>query len=545
MSKLEEIKIENSKFQINVKPKSRNSIIKSNINQTHIKCNNNITFHKNNYINNNKILNSKEISTTKIDYRHYKSYPIQEIIPFSLNSTQEEKNELYWLVTYDKLIKTKKILKILNSDNNSRAKPIYTNNDLKIKYLKIPDYQIFYVKGFDKPFVRPYQESFILAKLYLLSLDEINKIFNYINKTKDKVNIDKYINLGNMNNDFCEFIDIKKKDNNDDISYPYCYFYHVGTFMNKSMILFTNTFNYINDETNKIDKLLLYSLPSSKKLYKLIKLLMKSFPEYSPNYFLEYLINRNLYKNYEEKKKEILHLLSLINNSIPNKALLNKVLRETIIGIQANTPISGGSLHIDSDKSSKSTMRLENKKRKSCLVVKNPVGVKNSLKSNTGLFISGQIGTINYLSTNQTLMPHSSINTFKNSFKNNMLSISIPYEINNANKEKDSFCAGLISSTNQQNITSDYSLIQKLKESIKNKKLEIKNLKDKGNIKNSGEREKIDINKILNKRKIEFKLSIKNSGNTIYKNEKKKNNKINNNKNYHTPKKKKKIKYYK
>ena len=107
----------------------------------------------------------------------------------------------------------------------------------------------------------------------------------------------------------------------------------------------------------------IYSLPSSKRLYKLIKLLIKSFPEYSPNYFLEYLIKRNLYKNFENKKNEILKLLSLNSFSVPNKQLLNKVLRETIAGIQTNTSISGSSLCIESNEINK--MQQKKEKRRS------------------------------------------------------------------------------------------------------------------------------------------------------------------------------------
>ena len=350
MSKYENKKITNStsetrKLFLNFISKTRNkgSSINDINNRTNIFSKNNLNQENNNKESDKNIreLISKEKATTKIDYRHYKTYPIKEIFPFSIENLQKESEEHYWLVTYDKLIKSKKILKILNYGIKVDKKPMYTEHNLKVKYMKIQDYEIFFVKGFDKPFVRPKEDSFILAKLYFLSVKEINKILNYINKTKDKMNIDKYINpiIVNNENNICEFLNIKNKNQDEDISYPYCYFYHIGMFMNISMILFTNTFNYLNEEED--NNKLLYSLPSSKKLYKLIKLLMKSFPEYSANYFMEYLIKRNLYKNYEEKKNEILNLLSSVNISIPNKLLLNKVIRETITGIQTNSSISG------------------------------------------------------------------------------------------------------------------------------------------------------------------------------------------------------------
>ena len=133
----------------------------------------------NNKIPNKTEPNQHESLTKKIDYRYYKLYPIKEIIHFSLDNVEKETNELYWFVAYDNLIKTKKILKILNSDTKGNEKPIYTENNLKIKNMKIQDFQIFFVKGFDKPFIRPNNDSFILTKLYLLSIKEINKILKF------------------------------------------------------------------------------------------------------------------------------------------------------------------------------------------------------------------------------------------------------------------------------------------------------------------------------------------------------------------------------
>ena len=239
-----------------------------NENYSHINLSSTINENNNNDNNNNNIktitksdsskLNLNEISTTKIDYRHCKSYPIKEIIPLQLLKNEE----LYWLVTYDKLIKTKKILKILNLEKNN-----YSEKNIKIKCMKIEDFEIFFVKGFNKPFVRPNKESFILAKLYLLSIKDINKILNYINKTKEKVKIDNFINLEVINTEynFSQYMNIENRNNDEDISYPYCYLYYIGNFMNKSMILITNTFNHIHNEMNNNEYSLIYSLPSSKR----------------------------------------------------------------------------------------------------------------------------------------------------------------------------------------------------------------------------------------------------------------------------------------
>ena len=561
MSKNENKKIKNStletrKLFLNYISKTRNkgSSINDINNRTNICSKNILNQENNNQDYDKKELYSEEKSTTKIDYRHYKTYPIKEIFPFSIENLNKESEQRYWLVTYDKLIKSKKILKILNYGIKVNKKPIYTESNLKVKYMKIQDYEIFFVKGFDKPFVRPKEDGFILAKLYLLSIKEINKILNYINKTKDRTNIGKYLNssIFYSENNICEFININNKIQDEDISYPYCYFYCIGVFMNISMILFTNTFNYLNEEAdNNQNKSLLYSLPSSKKLYKLIRLLMKSFPEYSANYFIEYLIKRNLYKNYEEKKNEILNLLSSTNISIPNKLLLNKVIRETITGIQTNSSISGSSIHIESNESSKChPILIENQKNNSLIYNKNLKEFKNSLKSNNGIYINGQVVTTNYLSTNHTSIPYNSIKTLKNSFKNNVPSISIPYEINNAKKERESigiYLTGSYYNNNQKRII-NYCLPKRNKEEEKNeinKKFINKNIV-KG--KNSEDKENININNILNKKKVDIFTKIGNKslnfGSIISRN-KKKENKSNNSKIYHTPKKRKKMNYYK
>lgn len=496
-----------------------------------------------NYNNEEEILesNPKEKSTSKIDYRHYKSYPIKDIFP--LQNISNNNLDLYWLVTYDKLMKPKKILKILNNDIKSNEKPIYTENSLKVKFIKIDNFEIFFVKGFDKPFVRPKKDSFILAKLYLLTVKEINKIINYINKTKEKFTIKEIINIENTEseNNYCELTDNKNNFKDVDISYPYCHFYYVGKFMNISMLLVTNTFNNLESQENN-NSSLMYTLPSPRKLYKLIKLLIKYFPEYSVNYFLEYLIKRNLYRNYAEKKSEILNILSLNNASVPNKFLLNKVLRETITGIQTNSSISGSSLHIDSDESSKCLNKIENENQKRISLIKNNnnlLGFKNSLKSSNGLYLNGPIGSINYLSTNQTIRACNSIKTLQNSFKYNFIpTITIPNEINNARNEKESFGVYLTGSTNFQNRLSCNLLPRK------EKGIEVK----KNN--NKKDKENIDINLILNKKKSDMffgnKIENKNSINSNIVNKKKeKRNKINNSKIYHTPKKRKKMKYYK
>ena len=501
---------------------------------------------------------NNEKVTSKIDYRHCKIYPIKDILP--MQKLDNDFDEYYWLVTYDKLIKTKKILKILNSKFDFYDKNMYTEKSLKIKNIKIPNFEIFFVKGFDKPFVRPNKDSFILTKIYLLSMEEINTVINYLNRTEGKIDIKKYVKkLSINNNSFCDIIKKNNRHNKDiDISYPYCHLFHIGRFMNISMVLFTNTFNKINKSSNSQElnnKKIIYSLPSSKKLHKLVKLLINTFPDYTPDYLIDYLLKPNLYINCDSKKKEILKLLSLLKYSVPNKFLLNKVLRDTIAGIQTASSKSGSSILIESVERYENPIKNQNK---ISVFNKNiSLGIKNSLKSNNIKLNNGQLATTNYLSTNHTLMPSNSINTFNNSLKINPLTITIPCEINNAKKEKTNLRVGTsLTSTNLDNNKriSNYFLTKKdnnVKKKLTSKDLgnvlKIKNSDDKENIHN---KENIDINRLLINRKKDEGNSINkifNCNDTSIKckkNEKK--SKISNNsKIYHTPKKRKKYKYYK
>ena len=81
------------------------------------------------------------------------------------------------------------------------------------------------------------------------------------------------------------------------------------------MFLFINSFNYL--KTYNINNNLIYSLPSSKKLYKFIKILIKSFPEYNIDFIINSVINSDLYSNHREKKFEIFKYLSLLEHSVP------------------------------------------------------------------------------------------------------------------------------------------------------------------------------------------------------------------------------------
>ena len=439
-------------------------------------------------------------STSKIDYRHFKKYPLKEIFPLKL--LEEEMDKLYWLVTYDKLIKSKNIVKILNYDimdnndkNQIKAKPMYTESSLKIKTTK---------------------------------------------------------------RDIFQYIEIKKNsDINIDINFPYCYIYYLGKYMNISMYLFTNSFNYI--QTYNLHSNIIYSLPSSKKLYKLIKILIRSFPEYNAEYIINNIIKYDLYSNSKEKKYEIFKYLSMLKHSVPNKNLLNKILRETITGIQTSSSASISSPAFDSGEQVKTSENDQNNQKISIAKqsiddIKNniPAGCKfefkSSLNSKNNFFLNGQNGTIN-LSTNHTMIPSNSIPAFsnKNSITNNIPLITIPYDNNNTKKDN---CGNFYLSN--KNLIPGKNLMPK--KNIEQKKISAKNFGTK--LKFIEDKENIDINSIFNKKKedniFDNKKNKEKNYNNNYKdalikkkkNEKKKGNKDDKNE-YHTPIKRKKIKYYK
>ena len=115
-------------------------------------------------------------------------------------------------------------------------------------------------------------------------------------------------------------------ENNFNINYPtiYC----LGSFMNIGIYSFSRDINL--NPNNNIE---LNLIPNSKKIAKLIKILLMNFPEYSKEYFIDYIfhyiktipnsndINTIILFN---KKNEINHLLI----SIRKKNLYIKLIVE-------------------------------------------------------------------------------------------------------------------------------------------------------------------------------------------------------------------------
>ena len=238
--------------------------------------------------------------TDRIDYRHYPKIP-------EIETNKEMK--YYWLATYDKLMKKSKIIKILNYYNVGEDKTEKENNlddkqfNFKEKSLIIPGFEIYFLKNFNKPFIRQKNGGKIFIKLYLLDIEQINKIFSYINRLEYK----SYIN---------DLDEIKKKNfykniiNFNKSMYNYSTIFCLGSFMNINIYLFSHIENDKKEEINDINE-----LPSSNKLAKLIKVLMLNFPDYNKNHFIDYLtnyirINMTKDNSLNDKKKEISNLLT-------------------------------------------------------------------------------------------------------------------------------------------------------------------------------------------------------------------------------------------
>jgi hypothetical protein len=275
-----------------------------------------------------------EDDTDRIDYRYYPKIP-------QIESTKE--NKYYWLATYDKLMKKSKIIKILNyySEVGYNTKENQLSDEqfnFKEKSMIIHGFEIYFLENFNKPFIRPKQGGKIFIKLYLLNIEQINKIFSYINRLeyKDYINDLDIIREKNLFKDIIHF--------NKSI-YNYSTLFCLGSFMNINIYLFSHI-----EKNKKEEKKNLNELPSSSKLAKLIKVLMLNFPDYTKKDFINYLtnfLNDNSCTVYslEEKKREVSNLLTSVNKknlklSTKNKFNTNSVIKNIIKKIPTYTSCS-------------------------------------------------------------------------------------------------------------------------------------------------------------------------------------------------------------
>ena len=252
--------------------------------------------------------------TQKINYKNYGKY---QKVQMNLSSLDDNKNNLekqkyYWFAAYDKLIKEKKLFKIfsfynINSKNSISLGNINLYNDfdkIKEKKMTIKNYEIYFIKNMNtKPFIRYSEGKLIHTKLYLLTLKQINMIFSYLNKIEYN---DYFNSLGNIKEkEKDKYINnLYKKHININIDYPTIYF--LGSFLNIGIYTFTKIGNE-NNSLNSNNIIELDYFPNSKKIAKLIKILLINFPEYSKEYFINYIFSymKNI-PNKEEINEKIL-----------------------------------------------------------------------------------------------------------------------------------------------------------------------------------------------------------------------------------------------
>lgn len=229
-----------------------------------------------------------EEETKKISYKYMSNYPL-------INNTQIQKGtkvkdiKYFWFAAYDKLLHRKHIDKIISyypSPPNAKA---YT---IKEKPIILKDYEISYNASSTKPYVTYVQGGYIFVKLYYLSLYDINKIFNYINKIEYTLSEDLFI----FNNTIGNNIHIS----HNNINYPYPHLCCLGSFLNVNIYTFSNIqdtkridvqLNNSNGTINNNNKDVIKLLPKTSKITKIVKYLVMNFPTYSIEFFIYYLIS--------------------------------------------------------------------------------------------------------------------------------------------------------------------------------------------------------------------------------------------------------------
>ena len=292
------------KYRKNIKNKSSHDFYSDNFSNGE-EDNNNINKKRKNTIKEN---DSDEDDTNRIDYRYYPKIP-------EIESNKE--NNYFWLATYDKLMKKSKIVKILDyyseisakktskilvkdgsEDKNEKENNI--NYNFKETTMVIEGYEIYFLKKFDRPFVRPKKGGSIFIKLYLLNMEQINKIFSYINRLEYKPYINNLNSIKEKN-----YFKIISKSNKS--IYNYSTIFCIGSFVNINIFLLSHIKKKENNNNSK-QKFNINDLPSSNKLAKLIKILLINFPEYSKEYFIDYL-TKPIEKHFElnNTDKEILN----------------------------------------------------------------------------------------------------------------------------------------------------------------------------------------------------------------------------------------------
>ena len=303
---------------------------------------NKIKINNNNNIKENRIKinqnNNNEEKTKKIDYRFYSQFSFKFGGGNTTKNKEKESNK-YWLAVYDKLMKTKKILKILSyyeKEKNKIDKMINNNinnkqENIKEQLLIIKDFDIYFMKPLNRPFIKYVKGNCIFTKIYLLTFEQIIFILNYINRYKLAIS-PKISNLLLEKGSY-------QKINETYKNFPYNLIYGMGSYMNINIIGFSN-YN-IQDQNNLSCNSLNQNYPNSRKIAKLVKLLMINFPKYSFKFFVCYLLSKLRFENFEEKTNEIKNIVYSINKSfMPLKPKVHKKIISNSLVHSSYSPLS-------------------------------------------------------------------------------------------------------------------------------------------------------------------------------------------------------------
>lgn len=263
--------------------------------------------------------NKNEEETKKIDYRYYTNYPMKDYLINNQNSiyTENKKKKKYWLATYDKMMKKQKIIKILNYYSKDKK---YEEKDIKEKLMEFKDFEIYFPQQSNHPLIKYKKNQTIFSKLYLLTLENLNILLSYMNRIKTNIKqneLDNIIIKGN-------YLIITENSN-----FKYNIVYYMGTFLNINIYGFSSLYvdyenkNIIHDLNSLPTDSIKHKFPSSKKIAKLVKILLNNFPKYNSDYFVSYLLPKIKYPNYIQKFNEIKNYIYSKNSAEIHHKLIN------------------------------------------------------------------------------------------------------------------------------------------------------------------------------------------------------------------------------
>lgn len=428
-----------------------------------------------------------EEETKKIDYRYYTNYPIKDFIDKNIinNNNINKEGKKYWLATYDTMMKKEKIIKILNYYYKQNK---YKENKIKEKLMQIKDFEIYFPKESNGPLIEYNQKGYIFTKLYLLSLENINIILSYINR----------ININIKSNELDELItkgNYKIISENNNFKYNIVYF--MGNYLNINIYGFSNLIDEKNDNqiNNKLSNNIYQSLdgeqnlkyPNSRKVAKLVKILMNNFPKYNSDFFIGYLLSESKIKDCVGKINEIKSYIYSKNTAEMHHKMINS---NCLAEIAAYTSSLSGTSFITPFSSSKNNFFNEkinyyiNTSGRNNEVIKYPTFINNiklvnKNKININRHVIDEKNIIKVLSykkenvknkINQNTMNYIKIGLKKNNFKYENISL------NNTNKSINKNKTTNLLYLPNKNITDTKSIYKKMTNKKENYTNRVKNI---------------------------------------------------------------------